>query len=248
MISKKILISATTAGFLLSPFALQAAEPISNIGITGSHNTYKISSDIDDLDNNKQRMPKAGIYYNYGNKMTGGEGLIYQAGIDAKYGKRNDVKDKQAQIEADVGYRMDLGNRNYIDGIVGAGYKHSRVDDTKGNDVRVTTKSPFVKAGVGFNHQGDSVLTRLEVGTRYNVDAESKIKVQNVGGSTTVNLKDKYNPYASLDFMWDKGYNDLPLTAGVYYTKTNYQLKDKYYVANTKLKNDEFGVKLGLAF
>lgn len=247
MISKKILISATAAGFLLSPFALQAAEPISNIGITGSYNEYKVSSDIPSLDNNKQRMPKAGIYYNYGNKMTGGEGLIYQAGIDAKYGKRNDVKDKQAQIEADVGYRMDLGNRNYIDGIVGAGYKHSQVDDTKGHDVRFTTKSPFVKAGVGFNHQGDSVLSRLEVGTRYNVDAETKIKVQHLN-STTVDLKDKYNPYAELNFMWDKGYNDLPLTAGLYYTKTNYQLKDKHHVANTKLKNDEFGVKLGLAF
>lgn len=156
-------------------------------------------------------------------------------------------KNRQAQIEADVGYRMDLGNRNYIDGIVGAGYKQSRVDDTKGTDVRFTTKSPFVKAGLGFNHQGNSVLTRLEVGTRYNVNAESKIRVQHLG-SKTVDLKDKYSPYASLDFMWDKGYNDLPLTAGVYYTKTNYQLKDKYHVANTDLKNDEFGVKLGLAF
>ena len=62
MISKKLLISATTAGFLLTPFALQAADPVSNIGITGSHNKYKLSSDINALDNNKQRMPKAGIY------------------------------------------------------------------------------------------------------------------------------------------------------------------------------------------
>lgn len=247
MISKKILIGATAAGFLLSPFTLQAADPVSNIGITGSHNKYKLSSDIKDLDNNKQRMPKAGIYYNFGNKMTGTEGLIYQLAVEAKYGKKSDVKDKQALVEADVGYRMDLGNRNYIDGIVGAGYKHSKLDDTKGNDIRLTTKSPFAKAGVGFNHQGDTVLTRLEVGTRYNIDAETKVKVQHIG-STTVDLKDKYNPYAELNFMWDKGYNDLPLTAGVYYTKTNYELKDKYHVANTKLKNDEFGVKVGLAF
>lgn len=42
MISKKLLISATTAGFLLTPFALQAADPVSNIGITGSHNKYKL--------------------------------------------------------------------------------------------------------------------------------------------------------------------------------------------------------------
>ena len=247
MISKKILMSAAAAGFLLSPFALQAAEPVSNIGLTGSHNQYKLSSDIGGLDNNKQRMPKAGMYYNYGNKMTGTEGLIYQAGIEAKYGKRNDVKSKEAKVEADIGYRLDLGNRSYVDGLVGAGYRHSQVDDTKGADVRFTTQSPFAKAAAGFNHRFDTVLARLEVGTRYNVNAESKIKVQRIG-STTVDLKDKYSPYAELDFMWDKGYNDMPLTAGVYYNKTNYQLKDKRYVDNTKLKNDEFGVKVGLAF
>ncbi len=228
MISKNILISAATAGFLLSPFALQAADPVSNIGITGSYNQYKLSSDI-------------------GNKMTGTEGLIYQAGIEAKYGKRNDVKSKEAKVEADIGYRMDLGNRSYVDGIVGAGYRHSQVDDTKGADVRFTTQSPFAKAAAGFNHKFDTVLARLEVGTRYNINAESKIKVQHIG-RTTVDLKDKYSPYAELDFMWDKGYNDMPLTAGVYYNKTNYQLKDKRYVDNTKLKNDEFGVKVGLAF
>ena len=43
-------------------------------------------------------------------------------------------------------------------------------------------------------------------------------------------------------------HNDLPLTAGLYYNKTNYQLKDKHDISNTKLKNDEFGVKVGLAF
>lgn len=247
MINKKILLGATVAGFLLTPFALQAAEPVSNIGITGSHNSYKLSSDINDLDNNKQRMPKAGIYYTFGNKMTGEEGLIYQAGVEAQYGKKNDVKEKQMQAEVDLGYRLDLGNRNYIDGIVGAGYQHSRIDDKKGLDVRLTNKSPFAKAGVGFNHKGDTVLTRLEVGTRYNINAQSKIKVQSLG-STTVDLKDKYSPYAELNFMWDKGYNDLPLTAGIYYTQHNYQLKEKYDIANTKLKNDEFGMKVGLAF
>lgn len=247
MINKKILLGATVAGFLLTPFALQAAEPVSNIGITGSHNSYKLSSDINDLDNNKQRMPKAGIYYTFGNKMTGEEGLIYQAGVEAQYGKKNDVKEKQVQAEVDLGYRLDLGNRNYIDGIVGAGYQHSRIDDKKGLDVRLTNKSPFAKAGVGFNHKGDTVLTRLEVGTRYNINAQSKIKVQSLG-STTVDLKDKYSPYAELNFMWDKGYNDLPLTAGIYYTQHNYQLKEKYDIANTKLKNDEFGMKVGLAF
>ena len=247
MINTKTLLSAAAAGFLLAPLAIQAAEPVSNIGLTGSHNRYKLSSDIDGLDNHKERMPKAGIYYNFGNKMTGEEGLVYQAGIEAKYGKKNDVKDKEAQADLDLGYRLRVGDRSYIDGIVGAGYQYNQLDDKKGLDVRLTNKSPFAKAGIGFNHRGDSVLTRLEVGTRYNINAESKIKVEGFGNQT-VDLKDRYSPYAELNFMWDKGYNDLPLTAGLYYTQHNYKLKDKYNVANTELKNDEIGFKLGLAF
>ena len=247
MINKKILLGATAAGFLLSPFALQAAEPVSNIGITGSHNTYKLSSKIDDLDNHKKRMAKGGIYYNFGNKMTGEEGMIFQAGIEAKYGKKDDVKDKEAQADLDVGYRMRLDDRNYVDAIVGAGYQYNRFDDKKGLDVRLVNKSPFAKAGVGLNHKGDTMLTRLEVGTRYSINGKSTAKVENVG-SETVDLKNKYSPYAELNFMWDKGYNDLPLTAGVYYTQHNYELKDKYNVGDTKLKNDEIGLKLGMNF
>ncbi len=247
MINKKILLGATAAGFLLSPFALQAAEPVSNIGITGSHNTYKLSSKIDDLDNHKKRMAKGGIYYNFGNKMTGEEGMIFQAGIEAKYGKKDDVKDKEAQADLDVGYRMRLDDRNYVDAVVGAGYQYNRFDDKKGLDVRLVNKSPFAKAGVGLNHKGDTMLTRLEVGTRYSINGKSTAKVENVG-SETVDLKNKYSPYAELNFMWDKGYNDLPLTAGVYYTQHNYELKDKYNVGDTKLKNDEIGLKLGMNF
>ncbi len=102
MFNKKLLLGATAAGFLLTPFALQAAEPVSNIGITGSHNTYKLSSNINDLDNHKKRMAKGGIYYNFGNKITGEEGMIFQAGIEAKYGKKDEVKDKEAQADLDV--------------------------------------------------------------------------------------------------------------------------------------------------
>lgn len=100
-----MLLGATAAGFLLSPFALQAADPVSNIGLTGSHNRYKLSSDIDDVDNNKQRMPKGGIYYNFGNKMTGEEGVIFQAGVEAQYGKKAMLKTskcKQKQMSVTV--------------------------------------------------------------------------------------------------------------------------------------------------
>ena len=247
MMNNKLLLSAAVAGLLLSPLTIQAADPVSNIGIMGSHSRYDVSSDTPRLDNNKQRMPKAGIYYNYGNKMTGKQGLVYQAGAEAQYGKRGDVKEEQVQVELDLGYRFDLGNSTYIDGIAGAGYQYNEFNDKKGADLRLTNRSPFVKAAVGLNHAGSTLLTRLEVGTRYNIEAESKIKVEHAR-STTVNLKGKHSPYAELNFMSDKIFNDMPLTAGLYYMQNNYQLKDKHQYAKTKIKNDEFGFKLGMFF
>ena len=96
--------------------------------------------------------------------------------------------------------------------------------------MRLTNKLPFAKAGVGYNHQGNTVLTRLELGTRYNIDGTTKVHVQDVGNQK-VDMKNKHNPYAELTFMWDKGYNDLPITAGLYYTKHNLQLKEKDQIA-----------------
>ena len=244
---KKMLMGASAAAVLFAPIVVQAADPVSNIGVMGSHNRYKFSSNIDDLDNSKQRMPKGGIYYNFGNKLTGEEGFIYQAGVQAMYGKKSDVKNREGQLDLDAGYRFALDGRNYLDAILGAGYQHSRYDDKKGQNVRLTNKLPFAKAGVGYNHQGNTVLTRLELGTRYNIDGTTKVHVQDVGNQK-VDMKNKHNPYAELTFMWDKGYNDLPITAGLYYTKHNLQLKEKDQIAGTKLKNDEYGFKLGLAF
>ena len=247
MMNNKLLLSAAVAGLLLSPLAIQAAEPVSNIGLMGSISRYDVSTDTPTVNNNKQRMPKGGIYYNYGNKMTGKQGLVYQAGAEAQYGKRGDVKERQLQVELDLGYRFDVGNSLYLDGIAGAGYQHNKFDDKKGVDLTVTNKSPFVKAAVGLNHEGNTLLSRLEIGTRYNIEAESRIKAEN-SRSATADLKGKYSPYAELNFMWDKGYNNMPLTAGVYYMQNNYQLKDRHAYAKTKLKNEEIGLKVGLAF
>lgn len=42
---------------------------------------------------------------------------------------------------------------------------------------------------------------------------------------------------------------DMPINAGVYYTRTEYKIDEDSPIAdNTKLKRDEFGVKVGLAF
>ena len=52
-------------------FAQSATGPISNIGVIGSHNQYKLT--IDD-ESDKARLNQGGLYYNFGNKLTGQEG------------------------------------------------------------------------------------------------------------------------------------------------------------------------------
>jgi len=63
-----------------------------------------------------------------------------------------------------------------------------------------------------------------------------------------VDLKDRTNPYAEVSLLMNQKGN-LPVMAGLYYTRTEYKLDDDSYVAdNTKLKRDEYGLKVGIAF
>ena len=66
-------------------FAQSATGPISNFGVIGSHNQYKLT--VND-ESDKERLNQGGLYYNFGNKMTGQEGFIYQAGIEGQYRER----------------------------------------------------------------------------------------------------------------------------------------------------------------
>ncbi len=67
-------------------------------------------------------------------------------------------------------------------------------------------------------------------------------------GSDTVDLKDRTNPYAEVSLLMNQK-GDLPIMAGLYYTRTEYKLdEDSDAADNTKLKRDEFGFKVGVAF
>ena len=88
---------------------------------------------------------------------------------------------------------------------------------------------------------------RVEAGARRTIDGRAKLKVDGVG-SDTVDLKDRTNPYAEVSLLMNQK-GDLPVMAGLYYTRTEYKLDDDSYVAdNTKLKRDEYGFKVGIAF
>lgn len=245
------LIKASTLGLVLSPMYAMALDerPVSNLGIIGAYNDYEWNSDNPDVDGRDENVGKGGLFYNFGNKMTGGPGFIYQIGVDARYGERNDDKIKEARADLDLGMRMPLTNNSNVDVLIGAGYDWSRyeMDDTATGDIEVSNKSPFAKAALGWQHRGDTLTTRLEIGTRYSIEGETKVKLVDVG-SETVDLRDKFNPYAELNFLWDRGFG-VPVTAGLYYTQTNYELKnDDVLASNTELESNEFGVKLGVVF
>ncbi len=98
-------------------------------------------------------MPQAGLFYNFGNKLTAESGFIYQAGVDAKFGKKSDNKLKEGQADLDLGWRAALDARNFVDVLVGGGYNWTRYEPESGDyDMQLTSKSPFAKAALGYNH------------------------------------------------------------------------------------------------
>ena len=226
-------------------FAAPSTDPISTFGLLGSYNDFKLEGGSQ---SDKDHMPEAGLFYNFGNKLTAESGFIYQAGIEAKYGKKSDNKLKEGQADLDLGWRAVLDARNFVDVIVGGGYSWTRYElDSNDNDLELTNKSPFAKAALGYNHQFDDMTLRVEAGARRTLDGRTRIKVDGFG-SDTVDLKDRTNPYAEVSLLMNQK-GDLPVMAGLYYTRTEYKLDADSEVAdNTRLKRDEYGVKVGIAF
>ncbi|MEX5628685.1 MULTISPECIES: outer membrane beta-barrel protein [Pseudomonas] len=226
-------------------FAAPSTDPISTFGILGSYNDFKLEGGSE---SDKDHMPEAGLFYNFGNKLTAESGFIYQAGVEAKYGKKSDNKLKEGQADLDLGWRAALDARNFVDVIVGGGYSWTRYElDSNDYDMELTNKSPFAKAALGYNHQFDDMTLRFEAGARRTIDGRTKLKVDGVG-SDTVDLKDRTNPYAEVSLLMNQK-GDLPVMAGLYYTRTEYKLDGDSEVAdNTRLKRDEYGVKVGIAF
>lgn len=226
-------------------FAAPPTGPISTFGILGAYNDFKLEGGSE---SDKSHMPEAGVFYNFGNKLTAESGFIYQAGIEAKYGKNSDNKLKEGQADLDLGWRAALDARNSFDVIVGGGYSWSRFElESNDYDMELTSKSPFAKAALGYNHQFDDMTMRVEAGARQSLGGRVKLKVDDVG-SDTVDLKDRTNPYAEVSLLMNQN-GDLPVMAGLYYTRTEYKLDNDSEVAdNTRLKRDEYGLKVGITF
>lgn len=251
MPSRLPLLKVSALSVLLVPgYALAQQGPVSQLGIQGSYNEYTFDSDIDQIDDSKSRMPKVGVFYNFGNKLTADSGFIYEAGIEAAYGEKDDNEVREARGEIDLGMRAPLDNNLYADLLVGGGYDWTRYEPDAGDGLqtRMTNKSPFAKAAVALGHQGQSMGTRLEVGTRYNIDGRTHFRVEDVG-SEKLDMKNKANPYAELSFLWNQREGALPVSASLYYERTNYELDDAELLSdNNRLKGEEVGLRLGMLF
>ncbi|MFV3405373.1 MULTISPECIES: outer membrane beta-barrel protein [Pseudomonas] len=248
MSTRNLLPHACLLALIATPLAASAApstDPLFTFGLLGAYDSFKFEGGSD---SDKEHMGQGGVFASFGNKMTAESGLIYQLGAEAKYGKKNDNKLKEAQAELDLGWRAALDARNFVDIGVGAGYSWTRFEpEINDLDTRLTYKSPFAKAALGYNHQFDTATLRVEVGARRTIDGRARVKVDDFG-SDSIDLKDRTNPYAEVTLLMNRQ-GGMPVQAGVYYTRTEYQADENSAVLdNDKLKRDEFGVKVGLAF
>ncbi|WP_248746337.1 porin family protein [Pseudomonas sp. MWU12-2037] len=243
-----LFIKSSALAVIATPMIAMAApsiDPISQFGVLGSYSHFKLEGGSQ---SEKSHMPTGGLFYNFGNKMTAESGLIYQAGVEVKYGKNDDNKLKEGQGDLDLGWRAALDSHNFFDVIVGGGYSWTRYEpDSADYDIKLTGRSPFAKAALGYNHQFDAATMRVEAGVRRSIGSEGQIRVAGEG-SDTVDLKDHTNPYAEVNFLFNQQ-SSLPIVAGVYYTHTEFKLDgDSDLADNTKLKIDEYGAKVGIAF
>jgi len=232
-------------GVPLAAVAAPSTDPLFTLGLSGSYDTFKFEGGSE---SDKEHLGQGGVFATFGNKLTAESGFIYQAGAEAKYGKKNDNKLKEAQADLDLGWRAALDARNFVDVTLGGGYSWSRYEPQINDlDTRLTVKSPFAKAALGYNHQFDASTLRVEVGARHTLDGRARLKVDDFG-SDSVDLKDRTNPYAEVSLLMNQQ-GGMPIQLGAYYTRTEYKLDEDSEVAdNTRLKRDEFGVKVGLAF
>jgi len=243
-----LLLKTSALAVLAAPLSALAApstDPIATFGALGSYSKFKLEGGSE---SDTDRMGEGGLFFDFGNKLTAESGFIYQAGVQAKYGDHSDTKLKEGQVDLDLGWRAALDARNSVDLIVGGGYSWSRYElESNGYDMELTGKTPFAKAALGYNHQFDDMTLRVEVGARQALDGKAKLHVDDVGNDT-VDLKDRTNPYAEVSLLMNQK-GAMPILAGLYYTRTEYKLDEDSDVAdNIKLKRDEFGVKVGIAF
>jgi hypothetical protein len=225
--------------------AALSADPVLSFGVLGSYSELDFKGQGS---TQTERMPEGGLFLNYGNKMTAHDGLFYLAEITGQYSEKQGQKVEDSQVDLDLGWRMALDSSNFVDGLLGAGYKWNRFDPGYHKyDVDLTSRTPFVKAAAGYNHLFSDATFRVEVGVRQSIQGDAQLNIHGVDNERQ-DLKDSTDPYIELSLLFNQQ-GDLPIIAMVYYNRFNYDLDGQFTHSDyDKQVRDEIGGKLGMVF
>lgn len=219
-------------------------EPVIAVGLLGSYSELEFKGPSNDI----ERMPEGGVFLNYGNKLTGHAGLVFQAEISGQYSEKQGQRVKDLQADLDLGWRLALDASNFLDMLVGAGYKWNRFDPGYNKyDIELTNRTPFAKVAIGYNHQFDTAALRLEAGARRSLEGDAQLDVQGISNQT-LNLQSSTDPYVELSVLFNSQ-GSLPIVASLYYNRFNYDPEGQFdFSQYDKQIRNEYGAKLGIVF
>lgn len=225
--------------------ATSPTDPVFAFGLLGSYSVLEFTGH---RSTNTEHIPEGGLFLNFGNKMTAQTGFIYHAEISGQYSEEKNQTVKDGQVDMDLGWRTDLNTRNFLDLLLGGGYKWNRFQpESNKYDIDLTSRTSFAKIAAGYNHRFNTTTLRFEAGIRRVINGDSQLKLHGIS-SESLDLKDSNNPFAELSFLFNQR-GSIPVLASLYYNRFNYDLDGQFAVTDLdKQTREEYGVKLGLVF
>jgi hypothetical protein len=225
--------------------ATPSQAPVFAVGLLGSYSELEFSGRGT---TSTEHIPEAGLFLNFGNKMTGGPGLVYQAEITGQYSEEKHQRVSDGQADLDLGWRLALDTENFLDVLIGAGYKWNRYDpDFNRYDINLTNRTPFAKLALGYNHAFSNSTLRLEAGVRQVIDGDSRLEINDVG-SQELDLEDTTNPYVELSWLFNQQ-GSVPVIASLYFNRYEYETDGQFQFTDfDKQTRDEYGAKIGIVF
>lgn len=225
--------------------AAPLTDPVFAFGLLGSYSALEFKGH---KSTTTEHMPEGGLFLNFGNKMTAQSGVVYHAEISGQYSEKQNQTMKDAQADLDLGWRIEVNERDSLDLLLGGGYKWNQFQpDSNKYDIDLTSRTYFAKTAAGYNHRFTTTTLRFEAGMRRIINGESQLKIHGVS-SDSQDLKDNNNPFVELSVLFNQQ-GSIPVIASLYYNRFKYELDGQ--LAKTELDKqtrDEYGVKLGLVF
>lgn len=225
--------------------ATPSTDPILAFGLLGSYSFIEFTGH---RSTSTEHMPEGGLFLGFGNKMTAQNGIVYYAEISGQYSEKHNKRITDGQADVDVGWRLALDERNFIDILLGGGYKWNQLRPDSGKyDIDLTSRTPFAKVSAGYNHQFSTAVLRIETGIRETVNSDSQLKIHGIS-SENLDLKNTTNPFVELSVLFNQQ-GPIPVIASLYYNRFNYDLDGQFAVTDfDKQTRNEYGAKLGIAF